>query len=192
MNHTYTRTEQMISFTKQSDQIIDIAFKAAREADPSATLIYNDTFNHSPASAGQNGITTTLTMQTVKRLKSEGLIDAVGLEMHLDASDPPNKQDVTNTMKSYGVPVVVTEFDVDLQKVGGTQAKRYALQAQIASNMVGACRQSGVCKEFTLWGIGDNYSWLEESMGEKNADPTPFDDSLNPKDEYFAIRTALS
>ena len=171
---------------------IDMAFKAAREADPSAKLIYNDSGNESSDPTNNNGLTTQLTRETVQRLKSEGLVDMVGVQMHLDADNPPNKQDVINTLKSYGLPVAITEFDVNLQKISGTKTQRYNLQAQIASNMVSACRQSGVCKEFSFWGIGDNTSWLEVSLKEPNADPTLFDDSLNPKPEYFAVRKALS
>jgi len=95
-------------------------------------------------------------------------------------------------MKSYGVPVVITEFDISLNTVKGTKAQRFALQAKLATAAVSACRQSKVCKEITFWGIGDKDSWLEVFMGEKNADATPFDDNLKPKPFYFAVRKALS
>ncbi len=68
---------------------IDIAFRAAREADPSARLIYEDTFNHTP-----DGITTQLTREVVTRLQEQGLIDAVGLQMHIDGASPPTKEEV--------------------------------------------------------------------------------------------------
>lgn len=168
---------------------IDIAFQAAREANPSAKLIYNDTENHRSDSGA---LTTALTQETVKRLKSKGLIDMVGLEMHLDGSFYTTKQDIINVMQSYGVPVAITEFDIDLNTVKGTNAQRFALQAKLAGDAVSACRQSKVCKEITFWGIGDNSSWLEVSMGEKNADPTMFDNNLKPKPFYFAVRKALS
>ena len=169
---------------------IDIAFKAAREADPSAKLIYNDTENHRSDSGAFT--TTALTQETVKRLKSKGLIDMVGLQMHLDGSFYTTKQDMINVMRSYGVPVVITEFDISLNTVKGTKAQRFALQAKLATAAVSACRQSKVCKEITFWGIGDKDSWLEVFMGEKNADATPFDDNLKPKPFYFAVRKALS
>ena len=168
---------------------IDMAFKAAREADPSAKLIYNDTENHRSDSGA---LTTSLTQETVKRLKSEGLIDMVGLEMHVDAGFHTTRQDMINVMRSYGVPVAITEFDIDLNTLKGTTAQRFALQAQLATDAVSACRESKVCKEITFWGIGDNSSWLEVAMGEKNADPTMFDNNLKPKPYYFAVRKALS
>ncbi len=170
---------------------IDLAFRTARAADPSAKLIFNDSDNESSL-GGQNGLTTRMDRQVAARLKAEGLLDMVGLEMHLRASDPPSRQDVAATMKGYGVPVAVTEFDVDLHGVKGTEKSRLALQAKVASAMVGACRQSGVCREFGLWGIWDTYSFPLLALGESDSEATPFDENLQPKPEYFAIRNALA
>lgn len=95
-------------------------------------------------------------------------------------------------MQSYGVPVLVTEFDVDLQNVTGSQDDRYALQAQVYKDMLTAALNSGVCKSFNVWGIGDKNSWLIKNKGETNAAPTMYDDGLNPKPAYYAIRDVLS
>ena len=161
---------------------IDLAFAAARNADPSAVLIYNDTENHS-----SDGLTTALTRTTVRRLKAKGLVDAVGLEMHLDGDNPPAEADVAATMQSYGLPVFVTEFDIDLSNVRGTTVERFATQAQIAASMLRAARGSGVCRSFTLWGIGDAYSWLVFALGRAHADGTPFDGNLKPKPFFTAL-----
>lgn len=170
---------------------IEIAFQTARETNPSATLIYNDTLNHA-----SSGITTPLTREVVQRLKAKGLIDGVGLQMHLDAVKPPQKEDVMATMRSYGVPVYVTEFDVNMKDIRGTQEERYAVQAQIYRDMLEAALDSGVCKSFTVWVIGDKYSWLEFYPNVPNyspvADPTPFDDELNPKPAFFVMRQVLT
>lgn len=163
---------------------IELAFQIARETDPSATLIFNAGDNETSA-----GVGTEVTRLIVQRLKAKSLIDGVGLEMHLDATKPYTKPDVIATMKSYGVPVYVTEMDVDLTNIGGKQEDRYAKQAQIYGDMLAACRESGVCKSFAVWGIGDKYSWLEN--GASNADPTLFDDKLNPKPAYFALLDQL-
>ncbi len=111
---------------------IKTAFQIAHEADPSAILIYNDTFNHT-----SNGITTQLTKNTIINLKEiVGDKLAVGLEMHL-GNTLPNPLDVSETMKSYGVPVYVTEFDANNQNA-------YAA-------MLNASLSSGICKGFTFW-----------------------------------------
>jgi endo-1,4-beta-xylanase len=101
-----------------------------------------------------------------------GLIDGVGLQMHLDGSAPPAKEAVIATMRSYALPVYVTEFDVNMTHVGGTQSDTDALQASVYRDMLEACLESGVCKSFTVWGIGDKYSWPQAYQSLPNADPT--------------------
>jgi endo-1,4-beta-xylanase len=141
---------------------------------------------------------TETTREAVNRLKSKGLISGnsgVGLHMHLDAADPPDKADVINTMRGYGVPVYITELDVNLRNVSGSPEQRYATQAKIFREAVEACLESGVCRSITFWDIGDKYSWIETDKGYSKyspvGDPTPFDDDLQPKPAYFAVKAVL-
>jgi len=170
---------------------IEIAFRAARESDPSATLIYNDALNETA-----KGLTTQLTHQIVQMLKSKDLIDGVGIEGHMLQYQPmPDKNDVIATMRSYGVPVYVTEFDVNLKDVSGTQEQRFAFQANAYKEMLEACLESGVCKGFTIWGISDKNSVWETQKGldgySPKANPLLYDDNLNPKPAYFALLQVL-
>ncbi len=169
---------------------IDIAFQAARDADPSAVLIYNDSNNH--ASSGPNGLTTTYTQETIQRLKGKGLVDRVGVQMHLKGKTPPDPLDVIHTLQSYGVPVCITEFDIDMENVSGTEEQRYAQEAQLTKSMVEAVRQSNVCKSFNFWGVGDNYSWIETNLHHDQGDATLYDGNLNPKPMRTAVEEALA
>lgn len=173
-----------VFYQKFGYDYIDLAFQIARETDPTATLVYaadkNETAN-SPASA--------LTHQIVERLKSKGLIDGVGFAMHLDASTPPDKAAVVAEMQSYGLPIYVTQFDVDLGNLVVGKEERYAKQAQVYGDMLSACTESGVCKSFNVWALGDKFSWLMRYSA--LADPAPFDNGLNPKPAYFTLMDAL-
>jgi endo-1,4-beta-xylanase len=171
-------------YKKLGYDYIDLAFEIARQTDPSAILIYNAGDNEMATSP-----TSALTHEIVARLKSKGLVDGVGFEMHLDGREPPDKEEVVAEMRSYGLPVHVTEIDIDLSRVAGTKEERYNEQARIYGDMLSACIESGVCESFSLWGIGDKYSWLRRASS--TADPTPFDDNLNPKPAYFALLDAL-
>ena len=173
-----------VFYQKFGYDYVDLAFQIARETDSSAILIYNawdDETADRPASQ--------LTHQIVERLQAKGLIDGVGFEMHLDATDAPSKEAVIAEMRSYSLPVHVTEIDVDIRGLSGTREERYAEQARIYGDMLSACLESGVCQSFSLWGIGDKYSWLRRAS--PIADPTPFDDNLNPKPAYFTLLDAL-
>ena len=89
------------------------------------------------------------------------------------------------------MPIIVTSMDIDLENVPGTQAARFALQAQITSAIVQAARESGVCKSFGLWEIGDNYSWIKFNLGHLNGAATPLDANLEPKPMFYALIDAM-
>jgi len=169
---------------------IDYAFQLARQLAPEAILIYNDSNNHgSQGSTSQDGLTTRNTMIIVQRLKKQGLIDGVGLQMHLAEGRLPNINDLQKTIRSYqslGVEIYVTEFDVNLANIPGSQQERLLYQADIVNQVVTALINSGV-KNIGVWDIGDSRSWYNNP----NADSTLFDDNGMPKINYYAFLRSL-
>lgn len=184
-NHPTWRSKDVF-YKSIGPDYFEVAFQAAREADPSAILIFNETDNYM-----SNGSTTDQARDIVAQLKSKNLIDGVGCQMHLDGAFPPDQADMISTMQSYGVPVYVTELDVDMTKVGGTDEERFAKQAKIFAGVLSACLQSGVCSSLTCWEMVDKYSWLEIAEGRPRADPTLFDDNMQPKPAYYALEDVL-
>ena len=132
---------------KLGDDYVIKFFQIARKARPDATLIYNDYANHSTSDANfPNGQRTQLTSQIVERLKKENLIDGVGVEMIIYADNVPSNEDISSTLKSYGLPVYVTEFQVIMTNIAGSQQQRWLKQAEIYRNVVDAILKSGNCK----------------------------------------------
>lgn len=174
-------------YKKIGIEYIDIAYQTAREADPKAILIHEDAQNHT--SKGRN---TQQTRDIVARLASKGLVDGVGVEMHIDAANPPDQADVIQTLKSYGVPVYVSSMDVDMNDVRGSQEERLAVQATIYKSMLEAALATGICKSFDVWGISDKNSFPVRVLGHPNAAPTMYFDDFTPKPAYFAVRDALA
>jgi endo-1,4-beta-xylanase len=172
---------------KVGPQYLQMAFAAARAADPDALLILNNYDNE--AGSGAN---TAATRAAAEQLAAAGLVDRVGLQMHLDGAHPPDAADVGRTMQSYPVPVCVTEFDIDLSNVAGTQDQRWATQASIAASMLKAVRGSGVCTSFTLWGIGDPGRPANQSGPPGPVLATPFDSHLQPKPFFQALLKGLA
>jgi endo-1,4-beta-xylanase len=186
--YNYTRPDALYQII--GADYISIAFKAAREANPQAKLIYNDTLNHS-LSSGINSMTTTLTNENIMPLIQQGLIDGVGMQMHIDSSRPPSTDDVIKAMDSYGVPIYITELDVDISGLTGSDKEKGTIQADLFANVLEACLSAKQCVSFTFWNIGDKYSWLELYMNKPNANATPFDDELKPKSAYYAMLQVL-
>jgi endo-1,4-beta-xylanase len=180
-----SRTDDIFYKAFGGHEYIEIAFQAARSADPNALLIYNDTDNHSSI-----GGTTNLTKQIVQTLKAKNLVDAVGIQAHIGDWVPVyDKKDIEDTLKSYELPVVITEFDYNLTGIKGTEQERQEKQAKVYSDFLEAALNSN-CNEFTFWGISDSQTWLLD-IGITDGAPAIFDNSYRPKMAYYAVLKTL-
>jgi endo-1,4-beta-xylanase len=170
-------------------EYISRAFRWAREADPDAILILND-FGNEVENTNSNAM-----YEYVKKMKADNVpIDAIGMQMHIDGTKPPSKEDVIANMKRFaelGVKVYVTEFDVNMNDVAGDEGHKEREQARIYHEMLRACIESRVCPSFAYLGITDKESWYNE-MGVPNAMPLFFDRDYQPKPAFYSMRDALS
>jgi endo-1,4-beta-xylanase len=184
------RNPKDVIYQKLGAEYLEMAFQEVRAVSPSATLIYNDYQNET-----MEGSRYQLTMDVVKTLSGKSLLDGVGLEMHLSGSTPPSKDDVILAMKSYGLPIYITEFDVNMRDFQGDINTRMTTQAQIYKSIIDACIESQVCKYIIPFQLGDKFSVWENNQKiegySKNADPTIYDDDLRPKPAYYAIIQSL-
>ncbi len=64
------------------------------------------------------------------------------------------------------------------------------MQAATYRDALGACFAQQ-CREVTLWGFTDRYTWVDDTFGEGLA-PLPFDRSYQPKPALATIRDELS
>ena len=161
---------------------VELAFRFAREADPTAKLIYNE------YEADTAGVKRDTTAVLVRSLKAKGLIDGVGLQMHRSLADAPTREQLEETMRLYesmGVEVQVTEMDV---LAGGDTSliDRLTLQAGAFRRAAEACAAVAACTRFTVWGVTDKYSWL-------GADQLPvlIDSNFGAKPALAAVREVL-
>jgi len=165
------------------------SFIWAHQADPSAKLILNDFNNES-----QNSVSDAM-YSYIKQAKASGVpIDGVGMQMHIDGTRPPNKQAVINNMRrfgSLGVQVYITEFDVNMSNVKGSDKEKDKKEADIYYQMMRACIESQVCHSFSILGITDKETWYNYLGTASDARPLPFDQHYNPKPAYWALRQAL-
>lgn len=164
---------------------VRIAFEEARKNAPDAKLILNDNSNHS--SSEFNFVN--LDKEMIQMLRSAGLVDnnfALGIQGHIKGSTSP-PSDITNTLKSYGVNLILTECDIDMSGVPGTPEQRNSIQSEKLTQFLEAIEASGTCNDYTFWGIGDKNSWLEKG-GKPDADPTIYDDDFNPKPAVKATK----
>ncbi|MEV4471990.1 endo-1,4-beta-xylanase [Nonomuraea salmonea] len=152
---------------------IEVAFRTARAADPSAKLCYNDYNIDNWNWAKTQGV-----YNMVRDFKARGVpIDCVGLQSHFNSNSPYNSNYRTtiSSFAALGVDVQITELDIQ-----GGSATTYA-------NVVNDCLAVSRCTGITVWGVRDTDSWLGSG-----AQALLFDGNGNKKAAYTAVLNALN
>jgi len=171
------------------DFIIE-AFKAARLADPDVKLFYNDYSETNPTKRDK-------IYGLLQKLKSQNLVDGVGMQGHWNV-DAPSNADITAAFDKYsslGIDIHVTELDVsvypnnsdpqvaytsDTEQKLTTAYSRYFTLFRQYKDKIGCV---------TFWGLADNHTWLTTfpvTSGRTNY-PFLFDTQYVPKQAYFKV-----
>lgn len=158
---------------------IEIAYQVARDACPSMKLYYNDYgLEHTRKAAD-------LFSYIITPLKRKHLLDGIGFQTHLTIHDDP--EDLTDTMdrvKDTGLEIALSEVDVRFQKnYQQLIPSDYETQAQIYQTLARICQENTACIRFTVWGIGDQKSWVHDFEQIPDA-PLLFDRTYLPKTAY--------
>ena len=160
---------------------VEEAFRAARAADPDAKLFYNDNGIDLPDDPHTKAV-----LRMVADFKRRGVpIDGVGIQNHVSTRYNASYEQMAEVMRRFralGVEVAVTEMDVRKDSGGGPAAET-ARQAHVYGQYAKACRLEPRCGSFTVWGVGDRYSWYTNPTLE----PLLFDKNLRAKPAYTAV-----
>ena len=129
--------------------------------------------------------------KTVKRLLDKKIIDAIGLQMYLDASKPPTQEQLLETMSYYsdlGARVYVSEALVDVSKIPGALSDKQSIQAKIYADLLKACLEFGICDGLDVFGFSDVTS--KYVVGE-DALASLWTEDFTPKPAYYAVLDVL-
>lgn len=175
---------------KLGASFIDDAFTAARAADPNVKLYYND-YDIESAYAKADSV-----YEMVKSMKERNIpIDGVGMQMHTRTTDedPPVPEFVANLERllALGVEVTLSEMDVRYCD-NGTDAQ----QKKRFHDIVAACLAHTGCGAITIWGISDQYSFLNDRTDLQCAGALPprpllWDDDYQKKPSFDGVMDAL-
>ncbi len=206
-------TEPVVSWSNPADglypgvwvsllgpQYLDIAFHAAKAADPEALRVLNCYYveQDQPDFERTRELTITLLQQLLKR----GVpVEAIGIESHLDASAPfggPAFLEFIERVRALGLQVLITELDVDDSKVQGNEQERDRVVAQCYYDYLTQVVPAGRTDRIIFWTPSDRWDWLNSMQPAKfhRADGKPhrpglLDDSLHPKPAMDAVEAAL-
>jgi len=181
------------------DDYIEIAFRAARQADPTALLTYNeygielDNFESDSKRAS--------VLLLLRRLKARNVpIDALGIQSHLPA------ESLTGPASGYiglahfilqvrelGLQVFITEMDVSDAAINGSQRDRNRAVAGTYNDYLHVVLADTAVKAVLTWGITGRHTWLTKEKPRLDGSapqPLPFDTAYNALPAFYAIRDA--
>ncbi|MGC2212044.1 MAG: endo-1,4-beta-xylanase [Silvibacterium sp.] len=176
---------------------LDLAYRTARQADPSALLTYNDyaiETDSADDSAKREQV-----MLLVRRFKARGIpIDAVGVQSHLSATDPvpgSGLRDFVRELRSMNIQVFITEMDINEHKLDGSVEERDAAVARIYKDYATMMLAEPNVTALLTWGITDRYTWLNGAKwARRDGEPQrslPLDANYQPTPAFFALRDAI-
>lgn len=174
---------------------IDLAFRLAHENAPHAQLVYNDFMGPSADNARHRaGV-----LKLLADLKKRGTpIHALGLQSHIGGGDRTLRdwRAFLDEVSGMGFDLLITEFDVNDRHLPADITVRDKEVAALARDYLDLTLSYPRCRDFLLWGLADNVSWLQTWKEAKRADgvpmrPCPYDAKLQAKPLRTAIADAL-
>jgi endo-1,4-beta-xylanase len=166
-------------------EFVELAFLAARAADPVAKLYYNDFSldNQDKARAVYNMVMDINGRHTVGGRK---LIEGVGMQAHYNIwTDPNNVKKSIELFISAGVEVSISELDIQAVNLGyGTLSEADALlrQGSLYATLFTIFQDHAAnISRVTFWGLDDTHSWRAASK------PLLFDGNYKAKPAFYGV-----
>jgi endo-1,4-beta-xylanase len=187
-----------------ADAVLELAFRAARDALPDTELVYNDYMgwerNNAPHRDG--------VLKLLERLRRRGVpVNALGIQGHIgagnqdanagrsfDARDERAWHVFLKEVTGMGYQLLITEFDVHDAPLPADFAKRDAQVAALGKAFLDATLVFHEVNAVLCWGLSDKYTWLNGRTPRADGlpkRPTPCDDHFNPKPLLHAMAAAF-
>ncbi len=176
------------------------AFQAARQADPAALRVLNESDLEGVGPMPERKRAALLGV--LDELQRAGApIQAVGLESHLRlgmAFDETVFARFLDEIAARGLRIVISELDVLDVAAPGAIARRDQAVADLYARYLAVALAQRATVAVVTWGLSDRYTWLvpasNRSFGRPDqlpGRPLPFDAEFRPKPAYFAILRAF-
>jgi endo-1,4-beta-xylanase len=180
---------------KLGPSYIEQCFRWAHEADPNATLIYND--NKVEGMNGPNKSKADGFYRLLADLVKKGVpVHGCGIQAHFNAAGvgknrPPTPRMVKNQIHrlgKLGLSVNISEMDVRVSQLAPNL--RQIAQRQIYRDIIAAALTEPSFDGIWLWGFTDRHTWVTHFYYDD--EPLIFDDDYGRKEAYYGLREALT
>jgi endo-1,4-beta-xylanase len=185
-------------FKRYGASYIDLAFHAARAADPDAMLVYND-FG-CEGGARENDVFRAATLKLIEGLRARNVpIDAYGLQGHCDAYgsplDPMKLASFLSEIQAMGLKIIVTEHDVDDSHGPDDIAARDHAVADASRRFLEIVLDNKAVTGVLTWGLSDRYlkqPGMSAMLFSKGLRRLPLDPMLDRTPLWHAMATTLA
>jgi endo-1,4-beta-xylanase len=177
---------------------MELAFRATAAADPTALLVWNETYLE--VSNGFGRAKRTAMLALLDGMLARGVpIHGIGLEAHLRGDQAAvlgdgSYEDFLGELARRGMKIFVTELDVQDVMLPADVAVRDRAVADIYSRFLSATLRQPAVKGIVTWGLADCFTWIAGYRPRKDGlpvRPLPFDANCQPKAAYYAIAQTL-
>lgn len=177
---------------------IELAFHAAREADPSALRCYND-YGLDYDTPGQERKRMAV-LKLLRRLKDRKVpIDAFGTQAHLNWANQKDLKAETlrrflDDVAAMGLQIFITELDVVDRDLPEDIEERDKGIAQVYESYLTAALQQPALSTVLTWGLTDKFTWLAgrgRRPGGGTARVLPLDREYKRKPAWYAMAKAF-
>lgn len=172
------------------------AFAKARLAAPAGTKLMLCDYG---CEAGATALAkSTKLMELASTLKSDGTIDGLSLQCHINLLAAGASFNQTNfaaflaQAKSMGLEVNLTEIDCANQNPNYDEATFKQVSADVLSLIVQTWASAGVGQECLTWCIKQDLSWLHDTFPTRTQWPGCFDASYRRNPLFYRLRGALN
>ncbi len=185
------------------EDFIAEAFVAARQADPTAELYYNDYDIERPAKRDK-------ALRLIRDLKQrEAPIQGIGIQSHWQLDRIPFKdiEEAIIAFHAEGLQVMITELDIDvvtrrtadaeagLRESPGNDPFADGLPADVQARLADQyarlfalfLKHRDKISRITFWGLHDGRSWLNTWPSKRTNHPLLWDRALQPKPALAAV-----
>ena len=175
---------------------IETAFHAAHEADPHATLVYNENWIEPDDAAADKKRKAVLALLT--GLKRNNVpVHALGIQSHLFAETNAcnaSYQRFLQQVSDLGLSIMITELDIRDKNAPAGIATRDRLIAGQYYKYLSFMLLFPAVKTIITWGLSDRYTWITTHDPRPDGiavRPLPYDAEMNQKPAWQAIQNAL-
>ncbi len=176
---------------------IELAFRAAAQADPKALLVYNE--DGLQYDIPKHEARRTAVLKLLEHLKSRGTpIHALGMESHLHGHEThvnaKKLRKFLADVASLGLKILITELDVTDQKLPKNRDIRDRIVASAYEDYLSVVLDEPAVIAVLTWGLSDRYTWLSKYAPRADNLPVrtlPLDSNLKPKLAWNAIARAF-